>query len=226
MAKILVVDDDEMLATAVQDWLLAERHEVDVVHDGMEGLRYMRELSFDVVVLDWNMPGLEGVEVCRRYRSSGGNAAILMLTGMNQTRDKIVGLDAGADDYLTKPFEIEELGSRVSALLRRARQFVGTTLAMGDLTLDTLSHTVRRAGVEVTLKPQEFSLLEYLMRHPNEVISPEALLKGVWPNDGDASLDAVYTCITRLRKGIKDEGKQGLIRNVHGVGYQFCPPKT
>lgn len=225
MAKILVVDDDQTLATSVRDWLQAERHEVEVVHDGTEALRYLRDLPFDVVVLDWNMPGIEGIDVCKRYRAGGGNAAILMLTGMNQTRDKITGLDAGADDYLTKPFDIEELASRVSALLRRSRQFAGSTLVAGDIQLDTVSHRVTKGGAEVPLKPIEFALLEYLMRHPNEVISPEALLKNVWPNDVDASLDAVYTCVTRLRKKINDEGRNGLIRNVHGVGYQFCPSK-
>jgi DNA-binding response OmpR family regulator len=226
MAKILLVDDDKTLAGTLKDWLEAENHEVDMVHDGTSALEYLRGLAFDVVILDWNMPDIAGIDVCRRYRASGGQAAILMLTGMNQTRDKTSGLDAGADDYLTKPFEVEELVSRLKALLRRSRQFVGTTLTSGPISMDVGTHTVTCDGAEVQLKPIEFSLLEYFLRHPNEVLTPEALLKHVWPNDSDATVDAVYTCITRLRKKIKDEGRNGLIRNLHGVGYQFCPPKT
>jgi DNA-binding response OmpR family regulator len=218
MTKILVVEDDPALSETIVEWMEAEGYHVQPVLDGSEAMDFLRTLPFDVVILDWNLPKMTGVQICKLYRASGGNAGVLMLTGMNQTRDKIEGLDSGADDYLTKPFDIEELCSRVKALLRRSREFVGNTLAIGPLQLDTKSHRVTNDGVVLDLKPLEFALLEYFMRHPDQVVTAEALINSVWPNDTEASVDAVYTCINRLRKKLNNDA---LIRNMRGVGYQL-----
>jgi two-component system copper resistance phosphate regulon response regulator CusR len=218
MAKILVVEDEPSVADSIVEWLEAEGFDVQHVADGSEAMDYLRTLPFDVVVLDWNLPSMTGPQICRLYRSSGGTASILMLTGMSQTRDKIQGLDSGADDYLTKPFDVEELVVRVRALLRRPRTYVGTTLVIGPLQIDTKSRRASNDGVELDLKPLEFALLEYFMRHPDEVITAEALINNVWPSDTEASVDAVYTCINRLRKKLNNDS---LIRNMRGVGYQL-----
>jgi DNA-binding response OmpR family regulator len=222
MTKVLVVEDDPALSDTIVEWMEAEGYDVQSVSDGSEAMDYLRSLPFDVVILDWNLPKMTGVQICKLYRASGGSAGVLMLTGMSQTRDKIEGLDSGADDYLTKPFDVEELCSRVKALLRRSRAYVGNTVAIGQLQLDTGSHRVTNGGIEIELKPLEFALLEYFMRHPNQVITPEALINHVWPNDTEASVDAVYTCINRLRKKLNDDN---LIRNMRGVGYQLVSPK-
>lgn len=218
MTKILVVEDDKALSDTIVEWMEAEGYDVQRVFDGSEAVDYLRSLPFDVVILDWNLPNMTGVQICKLYRASGGSAAVLMLTGMSQTRDKIEGLDSGADDYLTKPFDLEELCSRVKALLRRSRQYVGSTLAVGPLQLDTRSRRVTNDGVALELKPLEFALLEYFMRNPDQVITAEALINHVWPNDTEASVDAVYTCINRLRKKLNNDS---LIINMRGVGYQL-----
>lgn len=218
MTKILVVEDDKALSDTIVEWMEAEGYDVQAVFDGSEAMNYLRSLPFDVVILDWNLPNMTGPQVCKLYRAGGGNAAVLMLTGMSQTRDKIEGLDSGADDYLTKPFDLEELCSRVKALLRRSRQYVGNTLAVGPLQLDTKSRRVTNDGAVLELKPLEFALLEYFMRNPDQVITAEALINHVWPNDTEASVDAVYTCINRLRKKLNNDS---LIQNMRGVGYQL-----
>lgn len=218
MTKVLVVEDDPALAETIVEWMEADGYDVQQVSDGSEAMDYLRSLPFDVVILDWNLPRMTGVQICKLYRASGGNAAVLMLTGMSQTRDKIEGLDSGADDYLTKPFDVEELCYRVKALLRRSRQYVGNTLMVGPLSLDTKSRRAMNDGVDLDLKPLEFALLEYFMRHPDQVITAEALINHVWPNDTEASVDAVYTCINRLRKKLNNDS---LIRNMRGVGYQL-----
>lgn len=218
MSKILVVEDDLPLSESITEWLEAEGHDVQAVVDGAEAMEYLRSLPFDVIVLDWNLPSLSGIQILKMYRASGGNTPVLMLTGMSETRDKLQGFDSGADDYLTKPFDIEELIFRVKALLRRSRTYVGETLTIGQLQIDLRSRRATHNGVELNLKPLEFSLLEFFMRHPDQVITAEALINKVWPNDTEASVDSVYTCINRLRKKLNDDG---LIQNMRGVGYQL-----
>jgi OmpR-family two-component system manganese-sensing response regulator len=221
MAKILVVDDDVLFANSMKEWLEFDHHKVDMAHDAEEATQFIKSFDYDILLLDWQLPGMSGVDLCKRYRTSGGGAYVIMLTGLNSVENKVEGLEAGADDYLAKPFAVKELMSRVKALLRRPARYGGQLLKAGDLTLDTASRVVTRSGVEIQLKPLEYAVLEFFMKHPNQVIGPDALLKRVWDSSGDASTDAVYTCINRLRKKLNDSDKEAVIKTVHGVGYRF-----
>ncbi|HEY9784503.1 MAG TPA: response regulator transcription factor [Candidatus Obscuribacterales bacterium] len=221
MAKILIVEDDQVLADLAREWLGFEHHTVDVVGDGTEGLDRVKHYEYDLIVLDWQLPGISGLEILREFRASGGTAPVLMLTGRGTVSDKETGLDSGADDYLTKPFHAKELCARVRALLRRQRGYLGNVVQVGDLVLDRMSYKVTRGGEEVKLVPKEFALLEFLMRNPNRVFSPEHLLNSVWPTESDATVDALTTCIKRLRKKIDVEDKPSIIQTVYGVGYKL-----
>lgn len=221
MAKILVVDDDVLFASSIKEWLEFDHHKVDMSNDPEEALQFIKSFDYDVLLLDWQLPGISGIELCRRYRAAQGSAYVIMLTGMNTVDNKVEGLEAGADDYLAKPFAVKELISRVKALLRRPPRYGGQILKAGDLHLDTNSRVVTRSGVEIHLKPLEYAVLEFFMKHPNQVIAPDALLKRVWDSSAEASTDAVYTCINRLRKKLNDSDKEAVIKTVHGVGYRF-----
>ncbi|MBX9572689.1 MAG: response regulator transcription factor, partial [Candidatus Obscuribacterales bacterium] len=177
MAKILIVEDEERLAESVRDWLLIEGHQVDVSLDSRLALDALSKRSYDVVLLDVLLPGVNGIEICRQYRNSGGTARILIASARNSSADKERGLDAGADDYITKPFDLKELSARVRALMRRSVSMIGNTLVLGDLTLDVTTHQAWRGRVELKLLPQEFSLLEHLIRHPNKIFSPDVFRK-------------------------------------------------
>jgi two-component system, OmpR family, response regulator len=177
--------------------------------------------QYDVIVLDWDLPGATGVEICTSFRAKGGNTPIIMLTGKSTLRDKEEGLDSGADDYLTKPFHIKELSARIRALLRRPLSVTGNTLKVGDITLCPISYKVTKAEQEVQLLPREFALLEFLMRHPGQVFGAEALLDRVWNSDSEASPDALRTCMKRLRKKIESPEGDSIIKTVHGVGYKL-----
>ena len=208
MAKILVADDDVDLAEAIQNWLDGEHHAVELVYDGQEALDRMRLYKYDLAILDWLMPGLPGVQVCGKYREGGGKMPILILTSRAQVEDKEHGLDSGADDYLTKPFELRELSARVRALLRRPpREVTGNVLKAGHLSLDRQTHEVKRGGEAINLLPKEFALLEFLMRYPNEVFSLETLLNRVWPSDSDSSPDTVRVHLTHLRNKLESKDR-------------------
>ena len=221
MAKVLIVEDEHDLSIPIRDWLTRESHLVELVDNGAQALEWLRAYKFDVIVLDWMLPGLDGVEVCKRFRAQGGTTPILMLTAKDSVDDKERGLDAGADDYLTKPFHLKELSARIRALLRRQSSAQTGELRVGDVTLDTQSRKVSVNGKEIHFVPREFSLLEFLMRHPNQVFSAEALLDRVWASDTLASSDTIRTYIKILRKKLAAEGQENLIRTVHGVGYKI-----
>lgn len=221
MAKLLLIEDDAGLCRMIRDWLAIEHHNVEVVNDGKDGLEKLKFYSYDMVILDWQLPGMEGVDVLREYRNNGGVTPILMLTGKDKIVDKEAGFEAGADDYLTKPFHMKELSARVRALLRRPPALVADSLKRGDLELDRGNHSVKRDGEQIRLLPREFALLEFLMRHPGQVFSADALLNRVWASESDATVDALTTCIKRLRKKVDVEGKQSIIRTIHGVGYKL-----
>ncbi len=223
MAKILIVEDDVQLCKLIRDWLSLEHHNVELEHDGQEALNRLKVYEYDLVVLDWEMPGVSGIDILKDFRSRGKKTPVLMLTGRGSIDDKETGLDTGADDYLTKPFHGKELTARIRALLRRPERMVDNVLKAGNIELDRSTFRVTLSGGELKLVPKEFALLEFLMRHPKRVFAPEALLNKVWSNDSDATLDALQTCIKRLRKKIDAEGKPSMIRNVHGVGYSFEP---
>lgn len=221
MAKILVVEDEHDLSIPIKDWLIREQHVVELVDNGAEALSRLKVYKFDVIVLDLMIPGVNGMEVCKRFRSEGGSTPILMLTAKSLIEDKEAGLDAGADDYLTKPFHLKELSARIRALLRRHTQSNSRELRIGDLVLDVIARKATFAGEEIHFVPKEFSLLEFLMRHPNQVFSADALLDRVWASDTMASPDTIRTYVKILRKKLGGEGKESLIRTVHGVGYKI-----
>lgn len=221
MAKVLIVEDDEALSATIVEWLAYEHYNVESVNNGREALERLKCFEYDAVVLDWQLPELTGIEIIKQFRAGGGTTPILMLTGKQAISDKEVGFDAGADDYLTKPFHPKELAVRIRALMRRPGGFVGTTLKAGSLVLDSVNHRVEKEGREIQLQPMEFTLLEFFMRHPNQVFSTEALLHRVWDSETEASLDAIYTCIRRIRKKIDGASEPSIIKTVHGVGYKL-----
>jgi DNA-binding response OmpR family regulator len=221
MAKILLVDDDTELLATVSDWLKSEGHAPDTSANGSDALDLLRSFQYDIIVLDWQMPGLSGLDVLKRLRSDGCKSLILMLTGKDAVDDKAQGLDAGADDYLTKPFHPKELSSRLRALLRRSREVAPTDLIAGDLVVKPVGFQVLKAGKEVKLLPKEFALLEFLMRHQNETFSAEALMDRVWSSDSEASPETVRVHITRVRAKIDTPGEPSIIKTVHRVGYKL-----
>lgn len=209
------------MADVLVDSLRAQRYEVEWADSAEEGWSRLRHYTYDLIVMDWNMPGMTGVELCKQFRQSGGNTPVILLTARAHVIDKERGLDCGADDYLTKPFEPRELHARIRALLRRPGTFAGDTIQIDDIVLDTTSQSVTRAGVPVKLIPREFALLHFLMKHPNQVFSIEALQERVWSNDSDASPSAVRKCIERLRKKLDRDGEAPLIETLYGVGYML-----
>lgn len=221
MAKILVVDDNVELSDNIREWLLMEQHTVDCCNDGVDGLAYLRTYDYDVVVLDWAMPRMTGIEVLKQFRSLGKATPVLMLTGRRTIDDKESGLDAGADDYLTKPFELRELSARIRALLRRSPVAPSDSLCLGDLILDRESKRVSKNGVELRLMPKDFAILELLMAYPNKVFSAETLIERIWSSDTEASADVVRKHINKIRSQTDSPGKPSYIRTVHGIGYAF-----
>lgn len=221
MAKILLVEDDAELTAMIAEWLSFERHIVEVVHNGRDGGDRLRNCQYDVVICDWSLPDTTGLEIIRQYRSEQGTTPIIMLTGRGSVSDKEAGLDSGADDYLTKPFNMKELSARIRALLRRSTQQPSNVLKAGDLVVDPGKYKVIRAGVEIQLLPREFALLEFFMRHPDEVFSAEALLQRVWHSESEATSDALRTCIKRLRQKIDFNEDDSIIQTIPRVGYRL-----
>jgi two-component system, OmpR family, response regulator len=223
MAKILLIEDDRDLARLVSDGLTADHHSVVAIYDGLDGLDMLKRSVYDVIILDWQLPGMEGVEILRKFRNSGGNTPVIMLTGRAGINEKEQGFNVGADDYLTKPFDIRELSARIRSLLRRPANKISDTLKVGKLDLDPIKHTVVCDGRQVHISPRDFTLLEFFMRHPGEVFSVDALLSRVWNYDDDATPEALRSAIRRLRIGL-DEGRDpehSYIENIIRVGYRL-----
>jgi two-component system OmpR family response regulator len=223
--KILVIEDDHRLARVVEDWLAEDGYQVDLVDTGRGAQERLSNGTYDLLIVDWGLPDIAGVDICKQYRESGGSASILMLTGKGNVADKEQGLDAGADDYLTKPFHPRELSARLRALLRRPREIRDNILQVGDLTLDPEGCRVTKAGKEINLLPKEFALLEFLMRHPNQVFKADVLLDKVWSKESENSPDTVRVHITKLRSKIDSEGEPSIIRTMHRVGYKLEAPE-
>jgi DNA-binding response OmpR family regulator len=199
MAKILLVEDEPGLSGAIHAWLSDEYHVVEIVTNGKEALEKIAASQYDIILLDWMLPELSGVEVCRTYRSQGGVAPVLILTAKKSLLSKEMGLDSGADDYLTKPFHLRELSARIRALLRR------------PTTAPDLIH----------LLPKEFALLELLMRNSGKTMTTDSLLDQLWGTDTDVSADTLRSNIKTLRRKIDIASKPSLITTVHGVGYRI-----
>ncbi len=225
MAKVLVVEDDQVVADLICDFLEEEKYSCEKVHDGQQALAMLQIYSFDLVILDWELPDTSGPQICKEFRSRGGHTPILFLTGKAAVEDKAVGLDAGGDDYLTKPFHRVELAARIRALLRRQSAIPAETLAVANVTLERSSHKVFHGKEEVALLPREFAVLEYLMVNKDCVLSAESILDHVWESTSDATPDAVRTVVTRLRKKLDTAGEPSLITTVYGVGYKVSEPE-
>lgn len=223
MARILLVEDDKDQATTIEEWLSSEHHNVVISYDGEEGQYRIENDNFDVIVLDWDLPKITGLEILQRYRIKKGSTPIIMLTGKGSISDRESGLDGGADDYLTKPFSLRELSARIRALLRRPSELKSNVLTVGNLVLDPVKHRVTKSGEELQLLPRDFALLEFFMRNVDVVFSTDALLQRVWEDDSDATSDALRTSIKRLRKKL-DEGEdeaKSVIENIPRVGYRM-----
>ena len=221
---LLLVEDDRALADLLIWHFEREGYEIVRTADGDEALILAEERTPDLVILDWMIEGVSGIEVCRRLRrrSSTAHVPIIMLTARGEESDRIRGLETGADDYVTKPFSPRELLARVGAVLRRMRPaLAGEQLSYGDMEMDVASHRVRRAGRAVQLGPTEFRLLRHFMEHPGRVFSRERLLEAVWPHDPDIDARTVDVHIRRLRKAINEGGRSDLIRTVRSAGYSL-----
>lgn len=220
--RLLLVEDDSRIARFIKRGLEAERYLVDVATDGPQGTEMGQSGIHDLIVLDIILPTASGIQVCRQLRSHGIETPILMLTAKDSVEDKVEGLGAGADDYLTKPFAFEELLARIQALLRRrAHLDLSPTLQVGDLVLDQNTHEVRREETLVKLTAKEFALLEYLMRHAGRALSRTMIEEQVWGYREDPLTNVVDVYIRHLRQKIDDGFQQQLIHTVRGVGYML-----
>jgi len=220
MAKILVLDDDKTVLELVSDALSLENFEVEALSEGQAAKNMLRYADFDLLILDWDLPGVSGIEVCRSYRENGGSSPVILLTGKSDTKDVVSGLEAGADDYVTKPFKAKELIARVRAHLRRVDgKFVSDfNLSYMDISLDTEGHRVYKGDQEIKLLPKEFSILELFLRHPNRIFSAEAILNRAWTSKDSATPEVVRTYIKNIRKKLNSED---CIETVHSVGYRL-----
>jgi two-component system, OmpR family, response regulator MprA len=220
-ARILVVDDEPALRQALARALALERYSVTLAHDASYALDLLAEESYDAIVLDILMPGMDGVELCRQLRRGGNRTPVLMLTARDTLDDRVAGLDAGADDYLPKPFALRELMARVRALLRRGAHPgpSAQSLVYGDLTLDPGAYEAQRGGRELALTRTEFRLLELFMRHPRQVLTRTVIMEHVWGYDFGASSNSLGVYMGYLRRKTEAGGERRLLHTVRGVGY-------
>jgi two-component system phosphate regulon response regulator PhoB len=222
--NILVVEDEDSLATLLQYNLEKEGYDVRLANDGEEALLLVDEKLPDLVVLDWMLPKVSGIEVCRRLRqgTESRNIPIIMLTARGEETDRIRGLDTGADDYVVKPVSMTELAARIRAVLRRLRPGLAEDrVRRGDIIIDRVAHRVKRSGQEIHLGPTEFRLLDYLMQHPGRVFSREQLLDAVWGSDVYVEARTVDVHIGRLRKALNATEADNPIRTVRSAGYSL-----
>ena len=223
--RILIIEDNPKLAAALQRGLQEQGYRADVCPTGFEGEELAADGEYDVVVLDLMLPDRDGIDVCRCLRRRGVSTPILVLTALSKLRDKVTGLDAGADDYLTKPFELEELLARVRALLRRGQATEATRLVCADLELDLLRRSAQRAGTNIRLSAKEFSLLEFLMRNQDRVLGRTVIAEEVWDIHTTPSSNLIDVYISNLRKKVDRGFDPPLIHTAIGVGYRFGEPE-
>lgn len=219
--RVLVVEDEPELRAALIEALRAAEHAVDATGDGEQGLAWLTGAPYDLAVLDVGLPGRSGLAICREARRRGSGVPILMLTARDTLEDKVAGLDAGADDYMVKPFELAELLARVRALLRRQTPRKEGVLVVGGLRLDPASGEVSREGRSIELTRKQRALLEYLMRNAGRLLTREQILEHVWEGADEAQSDVVRAQIKLLRRALGDQGAPRLIETVHGMGYRL-----
>jgi two-component system, OmpR family, copper resistance phosphate regulon response regulator CusR len=219
--RLLLIEDERKVADFIARGMRAERFAVDVAYDGSSGWDMAANVDYDVIILDLMLPGLNGTELLRRFRKKGGNAAVLVLTARDATPDKVENFEAGADDYLTKPFAFAELKVRVRALLRRQPASRTNVLRVNDLEVDRLGQHVRRGGKRIELTSKEYALLEYLASHPGRVLSRTMIIEHVWDESFEGLTNIVDVYVRHLRAKIDDPFSTKLIRTVRGVGYSL-----
>lgn len=220
--RILIIEDEQRLSNTLKKGLVEEGFAVDQAYDGEEGRYLAQSEDYDLIILDIMLPKADGVTVCRQLRGKNVKTPILMLTAKTTIEDKVAGLDSGADDYMTKPFSFIELRSRIQALLRRSKQEASPILRIADLMLDPIKHRVERDGRIIFLTPKEFSVLEFLMRHKEEIVTRTMIIEHVWDYNFDSLSNIVDVYVAAIRKKVDKGTKVKLVRTLHGVGYKVA----
>src|SRR5689334_18649499 len=219
--RLLLIEDERKVADFITRGLRAERFAVDVAYDGTSGWEMASTTDYDLIILDLMLPGLSGTELLKRFRRKGGNAAVLVLTARDATTDKVENFEAGADDYLTKPFAFAELKVRVQALLRRQPATRGHLVRVADLELDRMTQQVRRAGKRIELTAKEYALLEYLLSHAGRVLSRTMIIEHVWDESFEGLTNIVDVYVRHLRTKVDDDHPRKLIKTIRGTGYRL-----
>lgn len=223
LMKLLVVEDEHKIANSIKKGLEQETYAVDVAYDGTSGYDLASSEDYDTIILDLMLPDIDGLVICKKLRAAGNHTPILMLTARGQIEDKVTGLNSGADDYLVKPFAFTELLARVKALTRRPKDSFGSTLNLADLSLNTLTYEVVRAGKIIHLSRKEYALLEYLLRHPKTIVTKEQIINNTWDYDADILPNTVEVYIGYLRNKIDKPFSKSpeLIHTIRGFGYKI-----
>lgn len=219
--RILVVEDDEILADNLRLSLSSWGHEPDISNNGTTAIARLKEGTYDLAILDIELPDISGLEVCAEYRKTGGSALVLFLTGRNSMHDKLLGYEVEADEYICKPFSFEELKARLEALMRRTGPLNHDTLVYRSISLNTANRQVQFQDKQIKLAPLEFALLEFLMRHSAVTFSAEQLIERVWTADSMVSAESVRSAIKGIRKKLRDAGAQDVIENIPATGYRL-----
>lgn len=219
--RILLIEDEKKLSDVVKKGLTEEHFAVDVAYDGDEGLYLATEETYDVIILDLMLPKIDGITLCKKLREKKIRTPVLVLTAKSQIEERVAGLEAGADDYLTKPFAFIELKARIQALLRRSHQQTETIIKIADLEIDPIKHIVKRNNKNISLTPKEFAILEYLARHKNQAVTRTQITEHTWDYNFDSMSNVIDVFIATLRKKVDGGQKKKLIKTVHGVGYKI-----
>jgi DNA-binding response OmpR family regulator len=221
--RILIVEDEHKIANSIKQGLSQESYAVDVAYDGTEGYDFASTEDYDLIILDWMLPGMDGMTICKKLREEKKHTPILMLTARGQLEEKVAGLNTGADDYMTKPFAFSELLARVRALARRPKVSTGAILEVRDLSLDPVTFEVKRDETSIVLSNKEYSLLHFLMRHPNKIFTKEQIINHVWNYDANVLPNSVEVYVKHLRDKIDKPFKTSpdLIHTVRGFGYKI-----
>ncbi|NMG20134.1 response regulator transcription factor [Brasilonema bromeliae] len=221
--RILIVEDDDRIAKPLAEYLRRQHHIVDITSDGIEGWEWSQSGLYELILLDLMLPKLDGITLCQRLRAASSNTLILMLTARDTTGDKIIGLDAGADDYLIKPFDLKELAARIRALARRSQEIRPPILIHGEMQLNPASQQVTYAGNLLSLTPKEYMILECFLRNPNQVLTRSAILDKLWEFDKSSGEQTIKTHITNLRNKLRAAGSsEDFIESIYGIGYRLC----